>query len=281
MAWIDLHLHTTCSDGLYTPSELLQAVRSTRVIAFAVTDHDTIEGYREVKKLLTGDDPELIPGVELSVLIGERDLHLLAYEFDPDNLELNDALARFREKRNQRGALMVQKLNQQGVAIDFKTVEEVAGGSAIGRPHIAQALFDLGITSHFEEAFHKYIGNACPAYVPKSMLSPDEAIELVHQAGGVAVVAHPFIDDMYVHVERLAAQGLDGVEVYHYAHSRQQRNQLRKLARRLKLIQTGGSDFHGRSYRESQIGAQEVPESILVELHKRAEQIAEQTRGSK
>lgn len=273
MAFIDLHLHTTCSDGQLTPAELLAVVRERELVAFSVTDHDTIEGYRQMTQIVRGGDPELLSGVELSVFMGERDLHLLAYLFDPDSDEFNASLDHFQEIRNQRGALMVEKLNHQGIQITFEAVEKAAGGGVIGRPHIAQALLELGAITHFEEAFQKYIGHDCPAYVPKSKLKPEDAIPLVHRAGGVAVAAHPFVDDMYVHLERLAAMGLDGVEVYHYAHSRQQRKQLKKMARRFGLIQSGGSDFHGRSNHESSVGAQEVPAEIMTDLHQRAEEI--------
>ena len=207
MAFIDLHLHTTCSDGALTPAELLEKVRSAGLAAFAIADHDTIDGYHQARQLLRDGDPELIAGVELSVLIGQEDLHLLAYFFDPNNEQFNESLRRFQEKRNQRGAQMVERLNEQGIAITFEAVVKAAGGSVIGRPHVAQALLDLGVTSHFEEAFHKYIGNACPAYVPKSILTPEAALPLVHNAGGVAVVAHPFVDDMHVHIERMASLG--------------------------------------------------------------------------
>jgi predicted metal-dependent phosphoesterase TrpH len=270
---IDLHMHTSYSDGVLEPSDLLARVREAKLRAFSITDHDTLDGYRCTLPLLHADDPELVPGVELSVDCEGEDLHLLGYLFDADSLELNRELERFQRERNLRGQRMVERLEQLGLTLSPEAVRDAAGQSAVGRPHVAEAMVRQGLVSNFEEAFRKYIGNHGPAYVPKAKLKPKEAINLVHRAGGVVVMAHPWINEMYRFLEELTALNLDGVEVYHYSHNRQQVKELKAMARRLKLLLSGGSDFHGRHEGESNIGDEPVPVEFLDKLKERAEKI--------
>jgi 3',5'-nucleoside bisphosphate phosphatase len=267
---VDLHMHTTLSDGTSSPAELLSIVRSKNLVAFAVTDHDTLAGYQAVKALRTDDDPELITGVELSVTIGEDDVHLLAYLFDEDHAELGAALVEFQKKREQRGRDMVDRLYKMGVKLPFEEVMTTAGNSAVGRPHVAATLLRLKLVSGYQEAFDRYISRGGPAYVPKTMLPPQEAIDLIHRAGGVTVLAHPFIDDMAKHVETLAQMGLDGIEVRHSAHSRDDELRLERIAARHGLLLSGGSDFHGREGRYGMIGSQKVPASYLDKMKEKA-----------
>lgn len=271
--YVDLHLHTTASDGVLTPAQLLDEVRSKELVAFSIADHDTLDGYREASGLLTDTDPELVPGLELSVAADDDDMHMLAYLFDPDHDELASALARFCKERNQRGHRMVERLNEQGLDLSFDAVVQAAAGAAVGRPHIAEAMLAEGLVSSFEEAFRKYIGNRCPAYIPKSIIGPKETIDLIHRARGVAVLAHPFINDMHRHVEMLAGLRLDGLEVSHYSHSRQKVQELKRLAKRHGLLLSGGSDFHGRQEHEGEIGADQVPVEYLDKLKDRAQEI--------
>ncbi|MCB2231424.1 PHP domain-containing protein [bacterium] len=270
---IDLHMHTTCSDGKKTPSELLAMVRRSGVAAFAVTDHDTLDGFREIRDLLEPGDPELVPGIELSAKIGDRDVHLLAYLFDPDHPGLNLQLEEFRKKRERRGRMIVERLEELGLSVPFEEVEKAAGEGVIGRPHIAEAMVASGAIHTYEEAFRKYISNSGPAYVPKSKMTPGEAINLTHEAGGVAVLAHPFIDDMYEQLPMLVRHGLDGIEIYHYSHKSSDVDRARELARRYDLLPSGGSDFHGRESRNSIIGSSPVPMAFLDDLKTRALQI--------
>ncbi len=271
--YVDLHMHTAYSDGALSSEELLAKVREKNLAAFSITDHDTLEGYRHTKKLLTKDDPELIPGVELSAEIEGEDMHLLGYLFDPEDKTLNESLAGFQEIRRRRGRIMVEKLNQMGLSISFEAVELVAKGAVVGRPHVADAMLKEGLISNFEEAFRKYIGNGCPAYVPKSRMTPAQAIDLIHGAGGVAVLAHAFIAGMNRHIDSLAGMGLDGLEVYHYSFKKYQIKQLKTLARRHGLQQTGGSDYHGRQDHEGEIGSLSIPVEILNRLKQHALQI--------
>jgi hypothetical protein len=272
-ALVDLHMHTDHSDGTFSAAEVVAAARRAKLVAFAITDHDTIAGYREALTYVGADDPELISGVEFSVAMDDSEMHLLAYLFDPDNERLADRLEGFREERNLRGGLMVERLNRLGLDLSMEAVRRHAGKAAIGRPHIAEALVDAGMVDSFEQAFRKYIGNHCPAYVPKNEIGPAEAIELVHWAGGVAIMAHPFVNDMHRHLPGLVDLELDGVEVEHYSHSKQQRREVIRLAKRHGLLMSGGSDFHGRQRHEGEIGCFPVPVSYLDALKERAVEI--------
>jgi len=268
--YIDLHMHTDYSDGLASPEELLALVRQSDITAFSVTDHDTLDGYRAVKELLRNGTPELIPGVELSVRHEKADIHILAYLFDPDNAELNAALGEFQKRRNDRARLMVEKLNGFKLEITFAEVKEASGHGVIGRPHVAGVLFENDQVPTYQSAFDKYIGNGKPAYVPKENFTPSEAIKAIHAAGGLAILAHPQIDETYRYLEMLVGLGLDGIEAYHSAHTQQSIDRFKHLAERYRLAVSGGSDFHGRMERHGAIGSQHVPATYLAALKQRA-----------
>jgi 3',5'-nucleoside bisphosphate phosphatase len=266
--YIDLHMHTLFSDGTASPAELLAAVTSAGLVAFSVTDHDTLDGLREVMRLRTESHPKLISGVELSVNHNGSDVHMLGYGFDVDNKPLNDTLRDCAEVRDQRGRMMVDKLKSLGLDITYEQVAQVAGGGVVGRPHIADAMLRAGAVKSYEESFYKYIGNGKPAYVAKKMLLPKEAIDLLHKAGGVAVLAHPVLENTGRFLDDLIADGLDGVEVYHAAHTEPDVDRYRDLARRYRLVMTGGSDYHGRTDRHGAIGSQKVPADLLADLQR-------------
>ena len=269
---IDLHLHTTCSDGLKTPSEILEAVRKRGLAGFAITDHDTIDGFLEVRELLQEGDPELIAGLELSCSSDKGDIHLLAYLFDPDNAQLLEALDDFQEKRNQRGRMMVQRLNEMGITITYDDVLQEAGAAAIGRPHVAEAMHRCKTVTSYDDAFRRYIGDRQPAFVPKHNFAPAEAINLIHAAGGVAVLAHPMVAGAVDQIEELVGLGIDGLEALHPDHRQQEVANLKEMAARFRLIWTGGSDFHGRGGRCGSIGSEAVPIDCLQELRLRSSQ---------
>lgn len=265
-------MHTNHSDGTTSAAELLEIVRAKKLSAFSVTDHDTLAGYWAIRSLISEDDPELIPGLELSITADGGDLHLLAYLFDPDNEPLKAALDRFRERRNHRARLIVQRLNELNIDISFEEVQNVAGEATIGRPHIADTMVRSKAVGSYEEAFEKYIRNSGPAYVAKMSFIPEEAISLVHRAGGVTVLAHPILDNTARHVEMLAGLGLDGIEIYHPVHKQSDIKRLKHLAERYRLLVSGGSDFHGRSTMYGMVGSQNVPEELLDNLKQRAAQ---------
>ena len=266
--YIDLHMHTKFSDGTSSPAELLCVVSAANLMAFSVTDHDTLDGLRDVMNLRTSMHPELISGVELSVNHKGSDVHMLGYGFDIDNQPLNDALRDCAEVRDKRGRLMVDKLQSLGMSITFDQVAEIAGGGVVGRPHIATAMLKSGAVKSYEESFFKYIGNGKPAFVPKKVLLPKEAIELLHNAGGVAVLAHPVLESTWRFLDDLIADGLDGIEVYHAAHAEPDVDRFRNLARRYRLVMTGGSDYHGRDDRHGAVGSQKVPAELYAELQR-------------
>jgi len=266
--YIDLHMHTTFSDGISSPAELLSAVSAAGLAAFSVTDHDTLDGLREVMRLRTESHPKLISGVELSVNHNGSDVHMLGYGFDVDNNSLNDTLRDCAVVRDQRGRMMVDKLQSLGLSITFEQVSQIAGGGVVGRPHIADAMLKSGAVKSYEESFYKYIGNGKPAYVAKKMLLPREAIDLLHSAGGVAVLAHPALENTWRFLDDLMADGLDGIEVYHAAHTEPDIDRFRDLARRYRLVMTGGSDYHGRVDNHGAIGSQRVPVDLLVDLQR-------------
>jgi predicted metal-dependent phosphoesterase TrpH len=268
-ARIDLHIHTTYSDGLASPKEVIAAVRKKGLAAFAVCDHDNFDGYFETKTLLRDSDAELIPGTELSSGQSGEDIHILGYFFDPASYLLKTTLENFREKRNRRGEEMLLKLKRLGVDIPLGMVREIAGDSAIGRPHIADAIVRVKAVRRYEDAFARYIGIDGPAYVPKSNLPPKESIELIHSAGGLAFLAHPGIARADRHIDEFIDYGLDGIEVYHPFHSESQRKTYLEIVEKRGLLACGGSDFHGRERHYGMIGSQPVPPEFLTNMKKR------------
>ena len=271
-ATVDLHIHTNYSDGTKSPSEVLKIVREKNLSAFSICDHDNIEGYFKTKEMLTPDDPELVPGVELSAGSGTEDIHILGYYFDPESELLKTSLEKFRELRNRRGLEMLNKLKELGIELSYDEVLEIAGDSAIGRPNIAEALHRAGYVNSFDEAFQRYIGFHGPAYVPKKNLTPPQAIELVHNAGGIAILAHPGIANAGKHIEEFIHCGLDGIEAYHPNHNRRLQNSYLKYADKNSILATGGSDYHGREGRYGNIDCMKVPEELWKKLKERHSQ---------
>jgi predicted metal-dependent phosphoesterase TrpH len=268
--YVDLHMHTYYSDGTKSPEELISLVRDSKVDAFSITDHDTLDGYKEVKNLITDDDPELISGVELSVSLDDGDMHILAYCFDDESQVMNDALLDFQKNRKSRGQKIVNKLNNLDIKLDYELVEKESLGSAIGRPHVAKALLNAGLIKYYEQAFEKYIGDNGPAYVPKENFTPKQAIDLIHEANGVAVLAHPGINNKDKYLELLVGLGLDGIEVYHSSHKQSEVDRYKHLAERYRIIKTGGSDYHGYENRHGTIGSMKVPYEYFEILKQKA-----------
>ncbi len=266
---IDLHIHSSYSDGLSTPPEVLNIVKSKRLGAFAICDHDNIEAYFELKKVLNADDPDLVPGVELSAGQGGEDIHILGYFYNPDSKILIEALKEFRENRNRRGERMLKELKRLGIELPVKLVYDFAGNSAIGRPHIADALVRVGAVRNYNEAFGRFIGVGCPAYIPKENLTPHEAIKLIHEAGGLAFLAHPGIADAGRYIPEFEQYGLDGIEIYHSRHSSSLRKSLIRTADKNMLLKSGGSDYHGRDGQHEMIGSQNVPMEYLNDMRRK------------
>ena len=250
----DFHTHTLASDGSLTPTELVRAAAANRVTAFALTDHDTTAGIAEAQTEGQLLGVEVIAGIELSVseLDGARSLHVLGLGIAPEDPALRARLEIAHHARRTRAARMVSRLQELGIAIELARVEAIAAGGSVGRPHVARALVELGVCRDADEAFVKYLRRGRPGYEPYAALSAREAIDLIHGAGGVAVLAHPPLSGgidapggIEAFVERLLPCGLDGLEIWHPGHRPGQIRRLRRLARDHSLLETGGSDFHG------------------------------------
>ncbi|MCA9862410.1 MAG: PHP domain-containing protein [Thermomicrobiales bacterium] len=244
---VDLHTHSTYSDGLLSPAALVAEAAARGVRFLGLTDHDTVAGIPEAQQAGAALGVEVIPGVELSTsLSGGEDIHLLGYYVDGSNAELLAGLAAFAAARQERAARILARLREIGLALDAEEVYAQAGHGTIGRPHIARALVAAGYATDLPDAFSRLIGRHKPAYIPRPRVDPRDAIALVKAAGGVPVLAHPFSPGGVEGVlDRLIPAGLLGMEVDYGEYSPEDRATLGQIARRRGLIATGGSDFHG------------------------------------
>jgi 3',5'-nucleoside bisphosphate phosphatase len=247
---IDLHTHSTASDGSLSPEDLVVYAHRKGAAALALTDHDTIEGLERAMTAGKKLGLEVIPGLEISAQYSGGTMHILGYYLDPAEPNLNRKLRRLQEARRERNPKIVSKLRSLGIAISYDQVQDLAQGQ-IGRPHIAQVLFKIGAVSSLEEAFQKYLTKGALAYVEKFRFSPHEAISLILRAGGIPVLAHPFtlnypsLRELKIVVNKLKDNGLKGMEVIYPEHTSDQTSTYFSLVKELKLIYTGGSDFHG------------------------------------
>lgn len=248
---IDLHAHTTASDGTLTPTQLVHLARDRGLAALAVTDHDTVDGVAEAMEAAAQCGIELVPGIELSVDYPHGELHLLGYFLDFRDPVFLEQVTDLQEHRSNRNGVMLRRIQEHGFEITLDDVQEEAGGGQIGRPHFARALIRKGYATSVPDAFERYLGTGRPLHVPKVRLDVEAAIRLVHQAGGLAVVAHPKYlhfanpDALEQELARLRSLGLDGLECYYRMHTIAETDLFLGIARRLELLVTAGSDFHG------------------------------------
>jgi 3',5'-nucleoside bisphosphate phosphatase len=261
---IDLHLHTRHSDGSCTPEETVKRAREVGLAALSITDHDSLSAIEDARKY--AGDIELVPGVELSCHYQGADIHMLAYFIDAAYEPLVEKVHFYQLERLKRGVLIVEKLNELGIDLKMETVQRMAQDATIGRVHVADALLKEEYVRTFDEAFSRYLGYHAPAYVPKTHFDPAEAIELVHQAGGIAVMAHPGSTRRDDAIAFLTGVGMDGLEVYHSKHTPAQVRHYREIASRNGLLVSGGSDWHGRNDLRSEIGNQHVPYFVLTRM---------------
>ena len=253
---IDLHIHSTASDGSYTPSQILTLAQKQGVSAISITDHDTLDGLKELLNLPSNSGPEWITGVEISCEPPQSfkqlgSIHLLGYGFSVYDKTLNNALSRAQEARKSRNPEIIGKLNDLGIGITLEEVEKRFGADQTGRPHIAELLKEKGVVKSFDEAFDRYLAKGKPAYVDKYKISCEQAIKIIHRAGGIPVLAHPGLldvtgpDQTEAFFDTLITFGLEGVEVYYTDHDADKTRYFRALADQKHLMITGGSDFHG------------------------------------
>jgi predicted metal-dependent phosphoesterase TrpH len=266
MGNVDLHIHTSASDGVLSSSQVVQVATDKGLTTIAITDHDTTDGIAEALEAARRTKLEVIPGIELSAEVGNREVHLLGYYVDHRNGGLQEKLDVLRRSRRERALRMVDKLTGMGIAVSWERVMTIAGGSsAFGRPHVAQALHEEGFVGSVEEAFNRYIGLRGPAYVARYKLSPREALQIIVDADGVPVLAHPWRQEDIV--PKLVSEGLMGLEVYYPRYSLDECRSLARLARRHGLVPTGGTDFHGYGEEAAEVlGGVAVPEESVERL---------------
>ena len=274
---VDLHMHSTASDGSAAPAEVVATAAAAGLSTIALTDHDTIDGVAEARRAGAEHGVDVIAGVELSAFEDERETHLLGLHLSRVD-RIADALATFRESRRLRAERIVGVLNGLGIPVTLDAVLAEANGGAIGRPHIARALIAGGWARDSRDAFDRYLGYRKPAFVPKLTLGLGEAIELVHAGGGIAVLAHPGPGGVRAWLETLAALGLDGVEVRHPGHSAEDIARLGALCDHLDLVPSGGSDWHGAMTGPRVLNAMRVPEAWLHLQRERVERRAAHAR---
>jgi len=278
MSRLDLHLHTTFSDGSRTPTDVLTLAGKAQVSALAITDHDTVAGLPEAIAAGRSLGIEVIPGIELSSRWGQTELHILGYFLDWNDRELQRELTRFQDARHVRNPRIIEKLNALGIDLTYEEVRSLAGNDSVGRPHIARVLIEKGYVTSAKEAFDRYLADGAAAYVPRALPDPAEAIAVIRAARGIPVLAHPSWLDrsegIYKICEQLKAVGLAGIEVHYSSHRPEQTAAYLEVARRLDLLVTGGSDFHGVTKPEVEVGIGrgqlKVPEALLEPLRKAA-----------
>jgi predicted metal-dependent phosphoesterase TrpH len=245
---VDLHLHTTASDGTLSPARLVEASKHAGLTTISITDHDTTAGIPEGQNAAADLGLELVPGLEISTVADGRDLHLLGYFIDPASRVLREFLERQRQERARRIVVMADRLAALGCPIDAESVLAAAAhGRSVGRPQLAAALVNAGYVRTPDEAFQRFLEYGGPAYEPRRGASPQDAIQIVHQAGGLASLAHPGPSRRDELIPVLAAAGLDAIEARHPDHTADVEARYRAIASELRLLTTGGSDFHGET----------------------------------
>lgn len=262
----DLHMHSGFSDGVWRPAKLVRAACHAGLGALAITDHDDVRSFAEAEEAGREHGVRVLSGVEISTRWNGADLHLLAYGFDGGSPGLQRVLGAARTDRRARAARMTERLVELGVGVTMASVEEIAGEAAIGRPHVARALLQAGHVRTIREAFDEYLGDGKPACVQKASVTPAEAVQHVHAAGGVVVVAHPVVTGGPSELEELLSAGVDGVEVRHSLHGKNSERAFHEFTRTHGLLRTGGSDFHGPGPGGLGVGTVAVPREWWDEL---------------
>lgn len=265
---VDLHIHSTASDGTLTPQEVVREAHGRALTAIAITDHDTVAGVEPALEVAAELGIDVFPAVEVSTQHGRWEAHILGYLIDVRHAELTEVLQRIRTSRLERAEEMVRRLQALGVAISYEDVEATSGGDeSVGRPHVAAALVACGVVSKPQDAFERYLRRGRPAYVERYRLSPQEAVGLIRRSGGLPVLAHPGLIGSEDVIRDLMQSGVGGIEAYHVDHTPGQTARYLDLADKLRLVVTGGSDSHGpKGPKPVEIGAANVPDSCAEAL---------------
>ena len=277
-AFVDLHTHSTASDGILPPEEVIAAAERCGLAALALTDHDTINGVRAARDAGDRAGIRVVAGVELSAFDRDYEIHLLALHLTHlDALETH--LAELRTFRHARAGRIVEKLNTLGIPLTLDEVLQQANGGAVGRPHVARAMIARGVVSDFRDAFMRYLGSHGSAFVPKDRLSIEDAIAIAHEAGAIAIWAHPSGEGRRERLEPLIAAGLDGIEIKHPSHSSEDIKRLTALADFFALVPSGGSDWHGGSDGQRKLGMMSVPMDWLDRQDERVAGLTSSTKA--
>ena len=279
MKFADLHLHTQFSDGTFTPEELVGRASKLGFAAIALTDHDSVEGCARAAAACAAVQMEFIPGAELTAEHDDTEVHILGYFLDTQNKVLLDRIGKFQAVRQNRIYEMCAALNKLGIPLKAESVFALANCKSPGRPHVARALVKEKLIGNLDEAFEKYLKKGRPAWVPKNKMSALEGIELIHQAGGLAVMAHPGLNRTDDIIPGLVKAGLDGIECFHTKHSTVMSERYLEIAEKYDLLVTGGSDCHGFSKKQPLIGTVKLPYEH-VEKMKAAKKIADERRAA-
>ena len=273
MPFVDLHLHSRFSDGTYAPDELVAEARRYGLAAIALTDHDSVEGCPETERACETAGIEFIVGTELTVEEEGNEVHILGYGMDTHNPTLLKEIAQFQAVRQNRIREMVERLNRLGIPLSADAVFALANCRAPGRPHVARALVAAGLCRSLDEAFERFLKKNRPAWVPKFKMGGKKALELIHQAGGAAVLAHPGLNRTDDVIPGLVDAGIDGIECFHTKHSTATTEHYLELADEFHLLVTGGSDCHGMNKGKPLIGTVKVPYQHLERLKARVAEI--------
>jgi 3',5'-nucleoside bisphosphate phosphatase len=274
--YVDLHIHTTFSDGSSSVKEVMEIAASRGLKAVSITDHDCVDAYPLASQIGAELGIEVIPGVELSSEKSGTDIHILGYYIDIENTSFNAKLQEMKDARYVRAEKIVANLNKQGIDLRFETVLSIAGPGAIGRPHIAAAMLKEELVYSFREAFEKFNGYGMPAYVEKLKMHPKEVFDLIKNAGGIPVLAHPGVTKVDERIPEFVQDGLLGIEAYHTEHPGASERHYLRIAKKHKLAFTGGSDFHNSNHNKSEIGIPHVPYLAVKSLMEKKTNIIEE-----
>ena len=266
MKFADLHLHTLFSDGTFTPEELVLHAQKSGLSCIALTDHDTVEGCARAAAACAAVKMEFITGAELTAEHEDTEVHIIGYFLDTANQHLLERIAQFQSVRQSRIHEMVAALNKLGVPLKAEAVFALANCKSPGRPHVARAMVKEKLIGNLDEAFERFLKKGRAAWVPKTKMSALEAVELIHQAGGLAVMAHPGLNRTDDVIPHLVSAGLDGIECFHTKHSTVMSERYLEMAEKYKLLVTGGSDCHGYSKNKPLIGTVRVPFMYVEKL---------------
>ncbi|MFA5004777.1 MAG: PHP domain-containing protein [Candidatus Omnitrophota bacterium] len=266
MKYADLHVHTNESDGTSSPEKLVKEAARAGLYAVGIVDHDTVSALAPAMAAAKASGVEIVPGIELTAQYEGQEIHILGYYIDYRNEQLLEKLLLVRQDRVERVIKIVNNLKEMGVHLDAQAVFDISGNATVGRMHVARALVKEGLVGSTGEAFQRYIGDKSPAYVLGFKFSPAEAIKLIRECGGVAVLAHPYIIHNDSLIPQFVKDGLMGLEAYYPEHSQSMINFYLGLAKELDLLVTGGSDFHGSAKPDVKLGKMKIPWELVEKL---------------